>query len=116
MASLIKIVRDETDKRLPQAARFALSEIAGQIEGLTRKIGKLEHAIVMEAKRDDDMRRLCTIPGIGAIIAASIKAMVPDPGGFTSGRHFAAWLRAAHAASCPKNPDDRQSRVIGVSA
>ncbi len=92
MASLIEIVRDETDKRLPQAARFALSEIADQIEGLNRKIGKLEHAIVMEAKRDDDMRRLCTIPGVGAIIAASIKAMVPDPGGFTSGRHFAAWL------------------------
>lgn len=92
MASLIEIVRDETDKRLPQAARFALTEIADQIEGLNRKIGKLEHAIVMEAKRDDDMRRLCTIPGVGAIIAASIKAMVPDPGGFTSGRHFAAWL------------------------
>ena len=92
MAFLIEIVRDETDKRLPPAARFALTEIADQIEGLNRKIGKLEHAIVMEAKRDDDMRRLCTIPGVGAIIAASIKAMVPDPGGFTSGRHFAAWL------------------------
>jgi len=92
VASLIDIVRDETDARLPQAARFALSEIADQIEGLSRKIGKLEHAIVMEAKRDDDMRRLCTIPGVGAIIAASIKTTVPDPGGFTSGRHFAAWL------------------------
>ncbi len=92
MASLIDIVRDETDNRLPQAARFALSEIADQIEGLNLKIGKLEHAVVMEAKRDDDMRRLCTIPGVGAIIAASIKATVPDPGGFTSGRHFAAWL------------------------
>ncbi len=65
----------QTDNRLPQAARFALSEIADQIEGLNRKIGKLEHAIVMEAKRDDDMRRLCTIPGVGAIIAASIKAV-----------------------------------------
>jgi len=92
VASLIDIVRDETDNRLPQAARFALSEIADHIEGLNRKIGKLEHAIVMEAKRDDDMRRLCPIPGVGAIIAASIKATVPDPGGFTSGRHFAAWL------------------------
>ncbi|MGI3901506.1 MAG: transposase [Janthinobacterium lividum] len=59
---------------------------------MNRKIGKLEHAIVMEAKRNDDMRRLCTIPGVGVIIAASIKAMVPDPGGFTSGHHFAAWL------------------------
>ena len=28
----------------------------------------------------------------GAITAASIKALVPDPDGFTSARHFAAWL------------------------
>jgi transposase len=38
------------------------------------------------------MRRLVTIPGVGVIIAASIKALVPDPHGFKSGRHFAAWL------------------------
>lgn len=38
------------------------------------------------------MRRLVTIPGVGAITAASIKALVPDPDGFKSGRHFAAWL------------------------
>jgi transposase len=92
VASLISIVRDEDDARLPCAARFALSEIADQIEGLDQKIEKLDRAIVMEAKRDDDMRRLSTIPGVGAIIAASIKASVPDPGGFSSGRHFAAWL------------------------
>lgn len=35
---------------------------------------------------------MATIPGVGAITAASIKALVPDPGGFKSARHFAAWL------------------------
>lgn len=38
------------------------------------------------------MRRLTTIPGVGAITAATIKALVPNPGGFKSARHFAAWL------------------------
>lgn len=38
------------------------------------------------------MRRLTTIPGVGAITAASVKALIPDPDGFKSGRHFAAWL------------------------
>jgi transposase len=38
------------------------------------------------------MRRLSTIPGVGAITAATVKALVPDPDGFRSGRHFAAWL------------------------
>lgn len=92
IAGLIKIVRDETDARLPKAARFALAAVADQIEALMRQIDDLERGIVREAKRDEDMRRLATIPGVGAITAASIKALIPDPGGFKSGRHFAAWL------------------------
>ena len=92
VAGLIEIVRDETDARLPKAARFALAAIADQIEALMRQIDDLEREIVREAKRDEDMRRMATIPGVGAITAASIKALVPDPGGFKSGRHFAAWL------------------------
>ncbi|MFC3320535.1 IS110 family transposase [Mesorhizobium cantuariense] len=92
IAGLIEIVRDETDTRLPKAARLALSAIADQIEALMRQIDDLEREIVREARRDEDMRRMATIPGVGAITAASIKALVPDPGGFKSGRHFAAWL------------------------
>jgi transposase len=92
VVALIEIVRDEADMRLPKAAHFALAEIANQIEALTQQIEKLEREIVAEAKRDEDMRRLVTIPGVGAITAASIKALVPDPDGFKSSRHFAAWL------------------------
>lgn len=92
VTALIAIVRDTADTRLPDAARFALSALADQIEALARQIEKLEREIVATAKRDEDMRRLATIPGVGAITAASIKALVPDPDGFTSARHFAAWL------------------------
>lgn len=92
MADLLEIIRDESDARLPKAVRFALSAIADQIEALAGQIGRLERGIVAEAKRDEDMRRLTTIPGVGAITAASIKALVPDPAGFQSGRHFASWL------------------------
>ena len=92
VTTLIEIVRDEQDARLPQAARFALSALANQIEWTKKRIDTLERAIVIEAKRDEGMRRLVTIPGVGVIIAAAIKALVPDPNGFKSGRHFAAWL------------------------
>jgi len=92
VADLLEIIRDESDARLSKAVRFALSAIADQIEALARQIGRLEREIVAEAKRDEDMRRLTTIPGVGAITAASIKALVPDPAGFKSGRHFASWL------------------------
>jgi transposase len=52
----------------------------------------LEKAIVAMVKRDPDMTRLATMPGIGPITAASIKALVPDINGFKSARYFAAWL------------------------
>lgn len=77
--ALIAIVRDAADGRLPTAARFALTAIADQIEALTDQIDKLERTIVAAAKTNSDMRRLTTIPGIGAITAATIKALVPDP-------------------------------------
>ena len=85
-------VRDEADARLPAAARFALTEMVDQIELLAARIERLEREIVVQAKQDADMRRLATIPGVGAIIAMAVKALVPDPGGFKSARHFAAWI------------------------
>ncbi|MGY3613940.1 IS110 family RNA-guided transposase [Bradyrhizobium sp. USDA 10063] len=87
-----EIIRDESDARLPPAARFALTEMIIQIELLAEQIDKLEREIVVQARQDADMRRLATIPGVGAIIAMAVKAFVPDPGGFKSGRHFAAWV------------------------
>jgi transposase len=92
VAALIAIVRDADDMCLPVVARVVLAEIGDQIEILGRQVDKLEREIVATAKNDEVMRRLATVPGVGAITAASIKALVPDPGGFKSARHFAAWL------------------------
>lgn len=92
VAALTSIVRDTTDARLPAAARFALIALVDQIDALAEQIDRLEREILAEAKRDEGMRRLTTIPGVGAITAATVKALVPDPDGFRSGRHFAAWL------------------------
>ena len=83
---------NENDQRLPHAARTALKLLADQIEQLTQRIDILEREIVTEVRRDETMRRIATIPGIGPITAATIQALVPDPDAFTSGRHFAAWI------------------------
>jgi transposase len=124
---LIEIVREAADPRLPKAVLLALAEIANQIEALAQQIDKLERVIVAEAKRDEDMRRLATVPGVGAITAASIKALVPDPGGFKSGRHFAAWLGLTpkpHSSGGKErlggiskmgNPDLRSLLVLGAT-
>lgn len=126
--TLIAIVRDESDTRLPPAARFAMTAIADQIEALKQQASKLEDAIVRQAKVDDDMRRLVTIPGVGAITAATIKALVPDPGGFKSARHFAAWIgltpkprssggkERLGRISKMGNPDLRSLLVVGATS
>lgn len=128
VSGLIDIVRDATDARLAKTARFALSTLADQIEALFAQIVKLEREIVAEAKRDEDMRRLATIPGVGPITAASIKALVPDPGGFKSARHFAAWLGLtprSHSSGGKErlggiskmgNPELRSLLVLGASS
>ena len=92
VAGLIAIVRDDEDARLPALARFALKALADQIDALTRAVEDLEAKIVADVRRDEAARRLTTIPGIGPISAAAIKALVPDIAGFTSARHFAAWV------------------------
>ena len=71
--TLIEIVRDENDIRLPPAARKALKMLADQIEALTDQVGSLESEIVIEVRRDDTMRRLATVPGIGPITAATMR-------------------------------------------
>jgi transposase len=126
--ALVAIVRDETDARLPAAARFALMAIADEIEATADQIHRLERAIVVEAKHDEDMRRLSVIPGVGAITAATIKALVPDPGGFKSARHFVAWLgltprsHSSGGKERPRriskmgNPELRSLLVVGATA
>lgn len=92
VSTLISIIRDPEDGRVPPVTRFALVALANQFEALGTELRKLEKAIEAMVKRDLDMQRLATIPGVGPITAASIKALVPDISGFKSARHFAAFM------------------------
>jgi transposase len=92
VVDLIGVVRDPDDRRLPPAAREALLELVGQVEALRQRIDRLDSAMVRRTRTDETARRLATIPGVGAITASALQALVPDPKGFGSGRHFAAWL------------------------
>ncbi len=90
--SLAAIVRDDSDLRLPGEARMALEELVEQIETVTARIERLDRKILEALRKDDSARRLTAIPGVGPIIAATIRAVVPDPAGFRTGRDFAAWI------------------------
>jgi transposase len=128
LADLVAVVRDAEGQRLPALARTALLELVGQIEGLEERIERLERQMVRRTREDETARRLATIPGIGAVTAAALQGLVPDPQGFTSARHFAAWLGLApksHSSggkerlgriSKQGNPMLRQLLVLGATA
>jgi transposase len=94
MASIAKLadkVRDP-DASLPPVARLALLEMAEQIDLLSDRIERLGQEIQEGVKGDETARRLTGIPGVGPLIAATVRATVNDIAGFKTGRDFAAWL------------------------
>jgi len=92
ISKLIELIREEGDDRIPDAARRALMAMAAQIEALAVQVERLERRIIATVKDDEAARRLTSIPGVGPIIAATVRAAVPDPRGFRTGRDFAAWI------------------------
>ncbi|MEY9585196.1 transposase [Sinorhizobium fredii] len=92
IAKLIVILRDDDDTRLPSAARAALPEMVAQIEMLSARIEALDAKIVTAVKADNTARRLTSIPGVGPIIAATVRATIQDPAAFPIGRDLAAWI------------------------
>jgi len=63
-----------------------------QIARLTDVIDRLSGELEAATKTDAQLRRLCTIPGIGPVTAGAVAAFAPDLDTFDSGRNFAAWL------------------------
>jgi transposase len=92
VAGLIAIVRDDSDRRLPDLARQVLAVLADQVEQLVSALAAMEKQLMAWHKSNPMSQRLATIPGIGPIIATAIAATVVEPSGFDSGREFAAWL------------------------
>ncbi len=63
-----------------------------QIDALTRRIEHLDQDVLASVKPDDTARRLTSIPGVGPLIAATVRATISDVTGFKSSRDFAAWM------------------------
>ncbi|MFC3839019.1 IS110 family RNA-guided transposase [Paracoccus rhizosphaerae] len=77
---------------LPAAVRDLARLLLGQIAGLTEKIASLDAELRKRATADDTVRRLTTIPGVGAVTAAAITTFAPPVEIFCKGRDFAAWV------------------------
>ncbi|MFB2567262.1 IS110 family transposase [Rhizobium sp. IMFF44] len=95
---LLNELRAGAIEGIPSIVRDAILSIYEEIEALDTKVARFEKDLALLSKREDDTRRLLTIPGIGPITASTIKAYVPDATMFKSSRQFASWLGLAPRA------------------
>jgi transposase len=77
---------------LPEPVRHMGAIYVEQIARLTAVIDRLSDELETSSKTDEQLRRLCTVPGIGPVTAGAVAAFAPDLDTFDSGRNFAAWL------------------------
>ena len=80
------------DERIPAELLAVFSLLIEQIEQLSASIAALDQRILAAVKSNPVMRRLCSIPGIGPILAHAIVAAIGDGRQFGSARDFAAWV------------------------
>ena len=92
LQTLINILFDETDGRVPTEARHCLQMLADQLRLANAQILKNDRQIRTSARATDVGRRLMGIPGVGPVLASAFVASVPDPAMFKSGRNLAAWI------------------------
>ena len=111
LASLLDIIADASDARLPATTRVCLSMLAAQLQLLAVQILANDRAIREAARASEVGRRLMAIPGIGPLLASAFVASVPDPAMFKSGRNLAAWIGLV-----PKqNSSGGKQRLGGIS-
>lgn len=79
------------EEGVPDAAKEMLAFLGAQVAQLDEQILDLERRMKQQHKANAISQMLAEVPGIGPITALSL-ALTIDPGRFTSGRHFAAWL------------------------
>jgi len=91
LALLEKVLVDPAAD-LPDRVREIGAFYLQQIDRLTAVIEQLAKDLESATKTDEELRRLCTVPGIGPVTAGAIAAFAPDLQTFDSGRNFAAWL------------------------
>jgi len=71
---------------LPATVRGLARLQLGQIADLGEKIDALEKDIRRRVLQDEQIARLMTIPGVGAICATGVQAFCPSMAAFQSGR------------------------------
>lgn len=85
------ILADEAAGLSPRI-RQLIEDVRGEWRDLDSRIEAFDAELTAQAKQDEACRRLCEIPGIGALNATALVAAVGNGAAFDKGRDMAAWL------------------------
>ena len=81
-----------SDNDLSKSMRALLSDLLDDLAHLERRIAELTHELEAIAHRDETVRRLLTVPGIGPLGATALVAAAGNGSQFKRARDMAAWL------------------------
>ena len=92
LQTLIAIVEDSLDARVPAEARGCLGMLAAQLRLVNEQILDTDRLIRTNARSTEVGRRLMEIPGVGPLLASALVGTIADPKAFKTGRNLAAWI------------------------
>ncbi len=85
------ILADEQNG-LSSRVRHLIEDMRTEWRELDRRIDEFDVELIATARDDGACRRMCEIPGIGALNATALVAAVGNGAAFSKGRDMAAWL------------------------
>jgi transposase len=91
--------------------RLLIEDIRAEWRELDTQIKALDDELIATAKTVDTCRRLCEIPGIGALNATALMAAVSNGAAFGKGRDMAAWL----GLTPREHSTGGKQRLLGIS-
>lgn len=103
------LARIAADESLPGLAKALFAAQGRELEQLGERLGEVEARLAAWHRASPGSRRLAQIPGVGPIGAALLVMKTPDPKGFASARHFAAWIGLT-----PKDHSTAGKQRLGV--
>lgn len=77
--SLIEVVHDAADERVPVEARGCLVMLAAQLQLVNEQVLETDRLIRTNARSTEIGRRLMEIPGVGPLLASALVGTIADP-------------------------------------
>jgi transposase len=86
------LARLTNDESLPALARSLFAHLGAEFAQTQGRLKQVSAALMAWHRHNELSQRLTQIPGVGPIGATLLTLKTPDPSGFRSARHFAAWI------------------------